>query len=120
MTTTKPSAVVDLKNGKYYYNFDVQESVVKTLDMEDPTKEVEETRYSYVLVKMRQKPSYKACVEAVIRKYVSASQEMDFINTAKRIELGLISGDEADSETKKYKEYLELVDSIKSKVKGDF
>lgn len=116
----KPKTTVYLGNGKYYYNFDVQSSVIKTADMDSPTKVVDKTVYDYVLVKMSQKPTYKACVEAVIRKYVSASQEMDFINTAKRIELGLIAADDAESETKKYKEYLALVDEIKAKVKADF
>lgn len=120
ITSDKPDTVISLGNGNYYYNHNIQSEVVKTLDMNDPTKEVEETRYSYILVRMNSKPSYAKCVEAVIRKYVTASEEFDYLNTAKRIELGLITGSEAEKELLKYKGYLALVDEIKEKVKQDF
>lgn len=88
--------------------------------MDNPEETTEETRYSYILVRMNSRPTYAGCVEAVIRKYVSSSEEFDFLNTAKRIELGLITGDKATEELDKYEKYLSLVDEIKNKVKKDF
>lgn len=120
ITTDKPEKIISLGNGNYYYNYNIQSEIVKTQDISNPEKEVDVVQYSYILVRMSSQPSYAKCVEAVIRLYVTASEEFDFLNTAKRIELGLISGDKATEELNKYKEYLTLVDEIKSNVKADF
>jgi hypothetical protein len=55
-------------------------------------------------------------VKAVIREYVDSDQEFDLINSANRVALGLSDDEEA---TKEYKEYLDLLDTIKATVKAD-
>ena len=84
----KPTALMDLGNGNWYYNYDIQSETVKVLEGEEL---VDETRYTYIQVKMSGKPDYNRCVEAIIREYLSQSQEFDLINSANK---ALIAGEE--------------------------
>ena len=54
------------------------------------------------------KPTYKECVEKIIRLYLSSSEEFDLINSA-------YQGDD-----KEYKEWLNKLAEIKKYVKNDF
>lgn len=110
----KPTALMDLGNGNWYYNYDIQSETVKVLEGEEL---VDETRYTYVQVKMSGKPDYNRCVEAIIREYLSQSQEFDLINSANK---ALIAGEEKSDAITEYKEYLKLLEEIKSKIKQDF
>lgn len=110
----KPTALMDLGNGNWYYNYDIQSETVKVLEGEEL---VDETRYTYIQVKMSGKPDYNRCVEAIIREYLSQSQEFDLINSANK---ALIAGEEESDAITEYKEYLNLLEEIKSKIKQDF
>lgn len=78
---------------------------------------ITETRWNYIQIKFNSKPEYKKCVEAIIREYITQSQEFDLINTANRALLGIGEERMVPSD---YLEYLDLVDEIKAKVKADF
>lgn len=107
----KPSVVQYLGNNKYYYNYDIQEEI-------KDTEEGQQTVYSYVPVKMMNRPDYKRCVREVIRKYMDVDEEFDVINTFMQ---KLMSGTATlSSEESEYGEYLNLVSSIKEKVAEDF
>lgn len=67
-----------------------------------------ETFYTALEVEFSHKPSYKECVEEIIRKFLSSSEEFDLINSA-------YQGDD-----KEYKEWLEKLSDIKTKIKADF
>jgi hypothetical protein len=55
-------------------------------------------------------------VKAIIRAYIDQDEEFDLINSANRVTLGINESTEA---TDNYKQYLELVDTIKANVKKD-
>ena len=111
-----PSTIEDLGNGNWYYNYDIQsKEVEKTSTTEDsPTLE---TMYDYIQIKLSEKPTYKECVEAIIREFITQSQEFDLINSANK---AILAGETSNSDIVKYQEYLAKVEEIKSKVKEDF
>lgn len=118
-TFEKPEKFVDLGTGFWYYNFGVtsQEVVVPIEMMGEPGEEVkteQKTEYSYIQVRLNCRPEYAKCVEALIRQYVSASQEFDLINTANK---ALMNNQEVPED---YREYLNLLESLKAEVKKDF
>lgn len=103
----KPDKFYDLGSGYWYYNYNIQEEYISTDD-------IPMIVYSYVQIRLNEKPTYNKCVESVIRQYVTVSQEFDLINTANK---ALINKQEISQE---YKDYLFLLEEIKSKVKNDF
>ena len=109
-----PGIILDLGNGNWYYNYDIQSETVKVLEGEEL---VDQTRYTYIQVKMSGKPDYNRCVEAIIRQYISQSEEFDLINSANK---ALLSGNQEGKEIVEYKKYLDLLEEIKSKIKNDF
>ncbi len=115
-TNTEPSSFIDLGNGNWYYNYDIQsQEVWKSLNTEEsPTLE---TEYSYIQIKLSEKPTYKECVEAIIREFITQSQEFDLINSANK---AILAGETSNSDVAKYQEYLAKVEEIKDKVKKDF
>lgn len=66
-STTKPESFESLNNGIWYYNYDVEEKVVKVPSMDG--EEIEETRYSYVQVRISGEPTLSKCFEAILREY---------------------------------------------------
>lgn len=102
---TRSSFFLEIRN---YYNYNIQEEYISTDDA--PMIVL----YSYVQIRLNEKPTYNKCVESVIRQYVTVSQEFDLINTANK---ALINKQEISQE---YKDYLSLLEEIKSKVKRDF
>ena len=66
-STIKPRSFESLNNGIWYYNYDVEEKVVKVPSMNG--EETEETRYSYVQVRISGKPTLSKCFEAILREY---------------------------------------------------
>lgn len=116
-----PKAFNDLGNGNWYYNYDIQSREVTVPSRTEDGKDTQETIYSYIQVKMAGKPTYKRCVELIIGKFITQSQEFDLINTYNRATLNLLSEDDnADEEVRKYKEYLDKVKEIKKNIKKDF
>lgn len=66
-STIKPRSFKSLNNGIWYYNYDVEEKVVKIPSMDG--EEIEETRYSYVQVRISGEPTLSKCFEAILREY---------------------------------------------------
>ena len=66
-STIKPRSFESLNNGIWYYNYDVEEKVVKVPSIDG--EEIEETRYSYVQVRISGKPTLSKCFEAILREY---------------------------------------------------
>lgn len=112
-TGIKPNTLDDLGSGSWYYNYDIKDEGIWD---NNPNNEPQQM-YSYIQVKLPYKPTYKQCIEAIIREYISQTQEFDLINSANKL---LIQGITEGNDIDKYKEYLTLVDEIKSKVKKDF
>lgn len=106
----KPSKFVNLNNGYWFYNYDIKEE--SSADSNH--------KYSYIQIRIIDTPDYKKCVELIIREYITQSQEFDLINSAKMVEFGMLSEKDAKEALTKYKDYLSVVSSIKSKVKEDF
>lgn len=116
----KPEVFENLGNGKWYYNYDIKSEQHTYFSMERGNIEVTETVYNYIQIKMAGRPTYKRCVELMIREYLTQSQEFDLINSYNRATLNLLSEDETEKVTEDYFNYLQLVSEIKSKVKKDF
>lgn len=66
-STIKPRSFESLNNGIWYYNYDVEEKVVKVPSIDG--EEIEETRYSYVQVRISGEPTLSKCFEAILREY---------------------------------------------------
>lgn len=117
-TFDKPEKFIDLGTGYWYYNYNItsQEVLVDILDPETqlPTGSETKTEYSYIPIRINGKPEYEACVLAVIRQYVSASQEFDLINSNNS---SMITGGKP---TEEYVDYLLFLEEIKKNVKADF
>lgn len=69
-STIRPEVFESLNNGIWYYNYDITKYTVKVMDM-DSEEEKDETRYSYVQVRISGKPTLSKCVEAILKQYVN-------------------------------------------------
>lgn len=110
----KPKTTESLGNGIYYYNYDIQEYTVQVMD-ETTEEPKDETRWSYIQVRISGKPNYDKCALAIIRAYIDANEEFDLMNSFNAYQLGI-----TDSAGEDYEEYLQLVKQIKAKVGKDF
>lgn len=128
----KPSKFINLNSGYYYYNYNIQSEEVQIYrkDLPDFVEKYDEegnqtniiegdelinvNKYSYIQVRISGLPTYEKCVEAVIRKYITSSQEFDLINSANK---ALYNKEDVPQE---YIDYLNLLDEIKSNIKKDF
>lgn len=115
-----PKVFEDLGNGNWYYNYGIESKQVTIAPMGEDDTERTETRYSYIQIKMTGKPTYKRCVELVIREYLTQSQEFDLINSYNRVALSLLSDTEAEKAADDYLNYLHIVSVIKDNIKKDF
>lgn len=111
----KPSVIQYLGRNKYYYNYDIQEEIIDG-DLG------QKTVYSYIPVKLINKPDYKRCVRELIRKYVDIDEEFDLINSYIRSvqfpdTLDASSDNNVDEQ---YATYLSIVNKIKQNVAKDF
>lgn len=72
-STIEPKSFISLNNGIWYYNYDVEQKVVKVHSMRkeetEETQEIEETRYSYVQVRISGEPTLSKCFEAILKAY---------------------------------------------------
>lgn len=69
-STIEPKSFKSLNNGIWYYNYDVEKKVVKVPSMKgNKIEETEETRYSYVQVRISGEPTLSKCFEAILRAY---------------------------------------------------
>ena len=109
-STERPLPIEYLGDNTYYYNYDIREAIV-------PDRKGTHIEYSFIQVHLRGLANYEDCVKAVIRAYVSESEEFDLVNSYNKYLLGM-SIDEADKTN--YIEYLELLQTIKENIKEDF
>lgn len=112
----QPDLIEKLGNGTYYYNYDIKSKEVNVTDpeTEDVTKE---TRWTYIQVHLRGVPECTACIQAIIREYISTEEELALINKYSAYQMGIITDSSICSE---YQEYCGLVTTIKANVKKDF
>lgn len=115
-----PKVIENLGNGNWYYNYDIRSSIVTIPSIGEEDTEIEETRYSYIQVKMAGKPDYKRCVELIIREYITQSQEFDLVNSYNRAAFNMLSDEDADKAGTEYIDYLNKVTEIKNKIRQDF
>lgn len=107
-STVKPNKIESLKNGFWYYNYDIQESL-------EPNEEGEDmTVYNFIQVRIEGNPTYDKCVKAIIRAYIDINEEFNLINSFNAYQL------DVDSIASEYEEYLRLLKEIKNKVRKDF
>ncbi len=111
-----PNTIDDLNSGSWYYNYDVQSQEIEYPSEEDKEVMVKITTYNFIQLKVVGKPTYKKCVEMLIREYISQSEEFDLINSANK---AILAGDTSSADVVKYKEYLSKVEEIKEKVAKD-
>lgn len=108
----KPEYIVYLGDGTYYYNYDLQEGTreVTTAEGISSVKPI----WTAVTVMVQGSPNYKSIVKALIRKYYSADEEFDLINSYNE---ALSQGITEGKDVEQYKEYLVLRNQIKTYVK---
>lgn len=69
-STIRPEVFESLNNGIWYYNYDIEEKVVKVPSMRrEEIEKTEETRYSYVQVRISGEPTLSKCFEAILKAY---------------------------------------------------
>lgn len=118
--SSKPSALMNLGKGQWYYNYDIQPYEVEIAPRGEEKTGSKETRYSFIQVRISGKPTYKKCVELIIRQYITQSQEFDLINSYNKASLNMLSEEETEKACADYLEYLHKLDEIKANVKKDF
>lgn len=111
-----PSTIEDLNSGSWYYNFDIQSEEIEAPSIKDKDVLEKKTIYNYIQIKLSEKPTYKKCVEMLIREYITQSQEFDLINSANK---AILAGNTSNEDITEYKEYLDKVEEIKEKVAKD-
>lgn len=111
-----PTITENLGNGNWYYNYDIKSEKVELPLQEGETVPKEKIIYNYIQVKLSEKPKYKKCVELLIRKFVTQTQEFDLINSANK---DILSGVKSSENITKYKDYLNKIEEIKEKVAKD-
>lgn len=111
-----PTITENLGNGNWYYNYDIKSEKVELPLQEGETVPKEEIIYNYVQIKLSEKPKYKKCVELLIRKFVTQTQEFDLINSANK---DILSGVKSSENITRYKDYLNKIEEIKEKVAKD-
>ena len=114
-TNICPKIIQKLGNGTYYYHFDIQPEESEVYDIDQNSKI--ETQYNFIQVLLRGQPNYNDCVKAIVRSYLTIDEEFDLINSYNSYTQNLTND---SSVVDKYKDYLNLLTQIKTKVKEDF
>lgn len=107
----KPSTIERLGNNTYYYNYNIASEQRANENGE------QETIYNFIQVHLSGIPDYKDCIKNIIRKYVSQEEEFDLINSYNKVQ---ITGEKSSEDIKKYTDYINLLNEIKTNVKKDF
>lgn len=66
-STIEPKRFDSLNNGIWYYNYDIEEEVIKEFSMNK--EETDKTIYSYVQVRISGEPTFSKCFEAILKEY---------------------------------------------------
>lgn len=107
----KPNTIERLGNNTYYYNYNITSEQRSNQDGE------QETIYNFIQVHLTGIPDYKDCIRNIIREYVLQEEEFDLINSYNKIQ---ITGEKNSEDVKKYTDYINLLNEIKTNVKKDF
>lgn len=107
----KPSTIERLGNNTYYYNYNI------TSEQRANKNGEQETIYNFIQVHLTGIPYYKDCIRNIIREYVSQEEEFDLINSYNKVQ---ITGEKNSEDVKKYTDYINLLNEIKTNVKKDF
>ena len=110
-SSIKPNAIERLGDNTYYYNYNI------TSEQKENENGGQETIYNFVQVHLTGIPDYKDCIRNIIREYVSQTEEFDLINSYNKVQF---TGDKNSEDVKKYTEYINLLEEIKTNVKKDF
>ena len=110
-SNVKPNAIDQLGNNTYYYNYNITE------EQRANENDEQETIYNFIQVHLTGIPDYKDCIRNVIREYVSQEEEFDLINSYNKVQ---ITGEKNSEDVKKYTDYINLLNEIKTNVKKDF
>ena len=107
----KPNVIEQLGNNTYYYNYNI------TSDHNINENGEQETIYNFIQIHLTGIPDYKDCIKNIIREYVSQEEEFDLINSYNKVQ---ITGEKNSEDVKKYTDYINLLNEIKTNVKKDF
>ena len=107
----KPNTIERLGNNTYYYNYNITSEQRSNQDGE------QETIYNFIQVHLTGILDYKDCIRNIIREYVLQEEEFDLINSYNKIQ---ITGEKNSEDVKKYSDYINLLNEIKTNVKKDF
>lgn len=115
---SKPDSFQKLGNDTYYYNYNIVETQAYSNEQVDGQQtEVLKTAYTFLQVLLYGQPDYKDCVQAIIREYLTQDEEFDLINS---YNAAIVDANSTSEDVAKYKEYLALLTTIKTKIKADF
>ncbi|MFS0489882.1 hypothetical protein [Leadbetterella byssophila] len=108
-SNTRPAALLDLGDGSWHYNFNIEE-------VEVTVGEIVETRFEYDTVQFWGPPSYAKLVKAVIRDRFDETQEFSIINDYNAHILGVSENEDAVA---RYADFLQWKEDIKAMVEND-
>lgn len=114
-TNEQPIIINRLGNNNYIYTYVIETGNEDVVDIDGKTEN--KPYWICTWVKLAGLPNYSDCVKGIIRNYYTAEEELNLINVGSKLQLGF---DVSQDKLKEYKDYLNIVDSIKSKVKKDF
>lgn len=114
-TNEQPIIINRLGNNNYIYTYVIETGNEDVIDIEGKTEN--KPYWLCTWVKLAGLPNYSDCVKAIIRNYYIAEEELNLINVGSKLQLGF---DVSDYKLKEYEDYLNTVDTIKSKIKKDF
>ena len=106
-----PKVIEQLGNNTYYYNYNI------TSEQKINESGEQETVYNFIQIHLTGIPDYKDCIKNIIREYVSQEEEFDLINSYNKVQ---ITGEKNSEDVKKYTDYINLLNEIKTNVKKDF
>lgn len=109
----RPETFINLGDGSWQYNFNVQE---REVPVEGGEEGETRTVYDYESVIVWGYPTFDKCVKAVLRDRRDETQEFNLVNRYNAYVLG-VSEDEADRND--YIAYLREVKDVKAQVERD-
>lgn len=114
-TNEQPIIINRLGNNNYIYTYVIETGNEDVIDIDGRTEN--KPYWLCTWVKLAGLPNYSDCAKAIIRNYYIAEEELNLINVGSKLQLGF---DVSDYKLKEYEDYLNTVDTIKSKIKKDF
>lgn len=108
-SNVRPQKFEDLKNGYWFYNYDIRQC-----ESDPSVREIQEVEYEYIQVRIEGKPDYQKCVKAVIRQYVDQEEEFNLINSYNSYQMDIALTNV------EYEGYLTLLKKVKEEVGSDF